>query len=329
MPDEHLWTNIGGGLLGNHQISDKMLEVAVGECKVVQHTFDHGFGFKKNAGETVTMYHVNHLPDSQDASLQEEGEIPMRMLSFGKRSLTLTEHGEGLLFSEKLENLSKFKINPMMKKELTKNLAETMDNEATHDGFLSDDVKIVFTPTSLTGGQFSVTGTPGAIATAPLTKDHIKKLSAYMRDTIHVPFYPGPKNKGGGEYYMCLSCNLNIENLLLDSSIEKWQQHLGQGDMLYKGEMCMVHRVRFVEINRANAFSNVSGVSTVMGEAVLFGDEAVARIEAATPHLRMNPNWGGRMGTRQAMAWWGIYAFGPVWNYADDGKAKMIKLQSL
>jgi N4-gp56 family major capsid protein len=327
MADAHLWTDIGAGILANHQISDQILEVALGECKVVQYTHDHGFGFKKNAGETVNLFHVNRLPDAADASLQEEGQIPMRMLSFGKRSLTLTEHGEGLQFSAKLQELSKFKPDPIMRKELASSLERSLDTEAARDGFMSSDVKICFSPTSLTGGVWSVTGAAGAVATSPFTSDHVKKISAYMRDTIHAPFYKG--SKGGGEHYVCLSCNTNIENLLLDSNVVKWQQYMREGAMLYKGEMCEVNKIKFVEINRAMAFANLSGTSTVFGEAVIFGDEAVARIEAVTPHLRLNPNFGGRFATMMAMAWWGIYAFGPVWDSASDGKAKMVKLISL
>jgi hypothetical protein len=317
---------MGGGVLGNHQISDKLLDVAVGECKVLPYTQDHGFGFKKNAGETVNLFHVNRLPDAADTTLQEEGQIPMRMLSFGKRALTLTEHGEGLQFSAKLEELHKFKPSAVMQKELAASLERALDTEAARDGFMSTDVKLCFTPTSATGGVWNVSGTPTSVAVAPLTVDHCKKISAYMRDTIHVPFYRG--QKGGGEYYVGLSCNANIENLLLDTRIEKWQQYMREGGMLYKGEICETYKIKWVEINRANALANLSGTSTVLGEAVVFGDEAVARIEAVTPHLRLNPNFGGRFATISAMAWWGIYAFGPVWDSASDGKAKMVKIVS-
>jgi hypothetical protein len=327
MPDAHLWTDIGAGILANHQISDQILEVALGECKVVQYTHDHGFGFKKNAGETVNLFHVNRLPDTQNATLQEEGQIPMRMLSFGKRSLTLTEHGEGLQFSAKLQELSKFKPDPIMRKELASSLERSLDTEAARDGFMSEDVKICFSPTSLTGGVMSVTGAAGAVATSPLMAEHLKKLSAYMRDTIHAPFYKGSKSVG--EHYVMLSCNTNVENLLRDSEVIKWQQYMREGNLLYKGEMCEVAKIKVVEINRAMAFANLSGTSTVFGEFCLFGDEAVARIEAVTPHLRLNPNFGGRFATMMAMAWWGIYAFGPVWDSASDGKAKMIKGISL
>ena len=327
MADAHLWSDIGAGILANHQISDQILEVALGECKIVQYTHDHGFGFKKNAGETVNLFHVNRLPDAANASLEEEGQIPMRMLSFGSRALTLTEHGEGLTFSAKLQELNKFKPDPIMRKELASSLERSLDTEAARHGFLSADVKIVFTPTSQTGGVFSVTGAAGAIGVAAMTADHAKLISAYMRDTIHTPFYKG--SKGAGEHYVALSCNKNIEQLLLDSRVEKWQQHMREGGFLYKGEMCETYKIKWVEINRSMAFSNLSGVSTVLGEACIFGDEAVARIEAVTPHLRLNPNYGGRMGTMQAMAWWGIYAFGPVWDSASDGKAKMVKILSL
>jgi hypothetical protein len=214
-----------------------------------------------------------------------------------------------------------------MRKELAASLERALDTEAARDGFMSTDVKVCFTPTTMTGGVLSVTGVAGAVAVAPLTADHAKKVSAYMRDTIHVPFYKG--SKGSGEHYVALSCNTNIENLLLDSRVEKWQQHMREGGMLYKGEMCETYKIKWVEINRANAFSNLSGTSTIFGEAVVFGDEAVARIEAVTPHLRLNPNFGGRFATMMAMAWWGIYAFGPVWDSSSDGKAKMVKLISL
>jgi hypothetical protein len=242
----------------------------------------------------------------------------MRMLSFGKRSLTLTEHGEGLQFSAKLQELSKFKPDPIMRKELSSSLERSLDTEAARDGFMSTDVKICYSPTSLTGGVWSVTGAAGAVATSPLQGAHVKKISAYMRDTIHAPFYKG--SKGAGEHYVCL---------LLDSEVRQWQQFMQAGGMLYKGEMCEVAKIKFVEINRAMALANLSGTSTVLGEAVVFGDEAVARIEAVTPHLRLNPNFGGRFATMMAMAWWGIYAFGPVWDSASDGKAKMVKIISL
>ena len=335
MPDEHLWTDLGGGLMGNHQISDELLWASTGETRLVPFTKDYGFGFKKNAGDTVTMYHVLPVPDTQDATLQEEGEVPVRMLSFGKRSLTLTEHGTALTFTHKLELLFKFKPDAIFREALTKHLAETMDNESAALGFLSSDVKIVATPTSLTGLTFGTAGAPVATAAAPMTKDHIKKISSYMWDTIHVPFYTRPgKGKGignqeGNDHYVCLSAGGNIENLLLDPEVARWQQAMGKGDMLYKNEQCNLHNIRFVRINRQNAFADEIDAGGLISDAIFFGDQGIARIEAETPTLRMNPNWGGKGGLIHAMLWYGVYTFGPVWNYSDDGLAKMVRWGSL
>lgn len=336
MADEHLWTDLGGGLMGNHQISDELKWASTGLCQVVKFTKDHGFGFKKNAGDTVTMYHVLPIPDLQDASLQEEGEVPVRMLGFGKRPLTLTEHGTALTFTHKLELLFKFKPDAIFREALTKHLAETMDNEASALGFLNSDAKIVATPTSLNGLSFGTAGAAPAIAAAPMTRDHVKKISAYMWDTIHVPFYDkSTKNKdigtqgAGSDHYVCLSAGGNIENLLLDPDIARWQQHMQAGGMLYHNEQCNLHNIRFVRINRQNAFGDEIGTSEIISDACFFGAEAVARIMAEDPTLRMNPNWGGKGGLIHAMLWYGVYTFGPVWNYADDGLAKMVRWGSL
>ena len=62
---------------------------------------------------------------------------------------------------------------------------------------------------------------------------------------------------------------------------------------------------------------------------MFFGAEAVAFIEAETPTLRMQPNYGAKGGLLHAMFWYGVYAYAPIWNYSDDGLAKMIRWGSL
>lgn len=337
MPDEHYWQDIGGGLLGHHQISEEVLGASFGQCRIAGFAKPVPGGFKKNAGETVTVYHTLPIPDDEDASLQEEGEIPFGMLAFGKRDFTVTEHGKALGFTHKLELLTKFKMDSIFKDRLAQHQAETMDNEASRDGFLSSDVKIVATPTSLTGLIFGTAGLPVAAAAAPMTKDHIKKISAYMWDTIHVPFFNQKGNKAIGnegeggrqDTYICLSAGGNIENLLLDPDVASWQKAMQKGEMLYHNEQCNLHNVRFVRINRQHAFADEIDANGLIGDAVFFGAEAVAFVEAETPTLRMQPNYGAKGGLLHAMFWYGVYAYAPIWNYSDDGLAKMVRWGSL
>jgi len=61
----------------------------------------------------------------------------------------------------------------------------------------------------------------------------------------------------------------------------------------------------------------------------VFGDEAVARLEAQAPHLRLDNNYQSDFGRAKAVAWYGILGFGSVWDSPDAGKAKIIQINSL
>lgn len=337
MADETFWTDIGGGLMGNHQISSEVLRASSGECRVAAFAKPVPGGFKKNAGETVTIYHTLPIPDTVDASLEEEGEIPVRMLAFGKRAMTVTEHGAAIKFTHKAETLFKFQLNSIFKDELSNHLAETMDNEAAALAFLNSDVKLVATPTSLTGLTIGTAGAPVATAASPMTKDHVKKISAYMWDSIHVPFYTrsgrkrtiGNQGEGGSDHYVCLSAGGNIEELLLDPTIERWQQATRSGGMLYRNEQCDLFNIKFVRINRQHAFADEIDDDGLISDAVFFGADFAALVEAETPSLRLQPNYGAKGGLIHAMFWYGIYTYSPIWNYSDDGLAKGIRWGSL
>jgi N4-gp56 family major capsid protein len=320
---EMTWTEIKGtGILANHQLSKKLLEKVLGATVVLPFTRDYGIGVKRNAGEIVNIMRVEPLPQTGNARLEEESGFPISKLAWANRALTLRAYGKGVEYSDLMEHLSAFKPSDVVQRELKKQMEGELDTEAAVAFMDPTAALIVYSPTSLTGGTLSVNGTPGATATAGLTYDHCRYISAYMRDTIHVPYFEG-------DHFIGLSSNKNIESLLDDGNIQEWHKYLQKGDYLYKGEMGMVARIRWVEVNRSQAFSNTAGASTTLGEGVVFGDEAVARLEVLTPHLRLDPNFQSRFGTRQAAAWYGILAMGSVHNVADDGWAKIMRLDSL
>ena len=110
-----------------------------------------------------------------------------------------------------------------------------------------------------------------------------------------------------------------------------WQSvalYLRQGDLFYRGEVGMTENIRWVECHREGAVSNTAGTSTVLGNAFVFGDEAVARVEAEAPHLRADPNYQSDFGRVHAAAWYGKLQFGSFWTTATDGQAKIIRITS-
>jgi N4-gp56 family major capsid protein len=323
MPETFNWTEDAHavGVYYNHQLSRKLLEVTLPECLVNQFVHDHGIGFRRNAGETVNIMHVTELPDQASFSLGEDDQFPIHKPAFGNRPLTLKEYGAGVQSTELMRILSVFNPDDILQKRLRRQMENALDTMAAQAFKDPLAVLITFAPTSRTGGVWETSGTPVTLATSALTLDHCKKISAYMRDIIHVPFY-------ADQTYTGISSNTNIESLLDDPRAERWQQYGGKMDFMYRGEMCLTYKIRWIETNRQQAFANLAGTSTVLGESVVFGDEAVARIEALAPHLRLSSNYQGRFGTKQACAWYAILAYGSVWSNANDGMAKIIRIAS-
>lgn len=316
------WTfDVAVGVYKNHELSNKLLELSLGKCKVLPFTSDHGIGFGKHRGETVNLMHVKELPDPTSAALEEDTRIPIDKLEFGNRTFTVVEYGRGAEYTNLHEQLGKFNPRNILQKALSRQMERAMDTTAARAFNDSTAVKIVFVPTSLTGGTFYTTGTAGALASVGLAFDHCTLLTDYLADTIHVPPYEG-------EDYVGLSCNKNLRSLKQDRLWQWVHMYLQKGDFYFAGEMGKTERIRWVEINRSAAFANTVGSSSTLGEGVVFGDEAVARLEVETPQLYADPNYQSDFGRTKAVAWRGLLAFGSVWNTANDGEAKIIRLGS-
>ena len=85
----------------------------------------------------------------------------------------------------------------------------------------------------------------------------------------------------------------------------------------------MVEQIRFIEVNNTSALSNSKGTSANVGEALIFGDDGVALAEVETPELRAAIP--GNFGRYQAVAWYGVLAYGLIWNAtATAGEARVI-----
>ena len=319
------WTEDGHtvGVHYNHQLSRKLLEIAVPNCIVDQFVHDHGIGFKKQAGESVNVMGMTELPDANTDGLGEDDQFRIDKPAFTNYPITLKAYGSGVEWSELMDILSVWgPMENQLQKKLRKQMENTLDTLAANAFKDPNYGKIVFIPTSRTGGVWGVAGLATALATSPMTLDHCKKVSEYMEDIIHVPFY-------SGQEYAAVSSNTNISSLLDDPKIEKWQQYGNKMEFMYHGEMCLTYSIRWTKTTRPGAFSKTVGNCSVLGETVIFGDEAVARIEALAPHLRLSSNYKGRFATKQAAIWYAVMRDQILWPSADDGKAKIVRLGSL
>jgi hypothetical protein len=174
-------------------------------------------------------------------------------------------------------------------------------------------------PTSLSGITWDTDGTPSTAATVNLNGDHCAVIRDYMRMNLHVPFY----KKG---YYMGIGSTKACRGIKNDPNFQDWSKYMKAGDVYYNSEIGMVEQIKWIESNYDSSLSNTKGTGSVLGEAVIFGDDGVAMIEAETPELRVPiPADSGRF---KAVTWVGEIAFGLVWDTANDGEAKVIRVTS-
>lgn len=307
------------GVYKNHQLSGELLRIAAREFKFVPFTQkERAFG--KGKGESITLIYYKALTQPTSAQLEEETRIPIDQLTTGKQTITIKEWGRGVEYTDLAKQLSAYDPNEAAQQALLDQMKEAMDNAAAGE-FTGTDAKVIYIPTSLTGGTWDTDGTPSTAATVNITKHHIAAIRDYMIKDLHVPFYDG-------EHFISLASTKALRGLRDDKVIEAWNLYLRKGDHLYRGEIGQVESVRFIEVTNENALSNSVGTGNVLGEAVVFGKDAVARIEVEFPHLRAQPNYSADFGRRHAVAWYGTVAFGVKFPTANDREARIVRIAS-
>ncbi len=263
--NQFTWSEDVTGVLKNHFISKTLLEQAIAEMVCFQLTTPVP-SFGKKAGETVNIYHRKKLTAPTSAELNEDTRIPLDLLELGSRSITVKEIGRGLVITQLAQWLSQFDLQSEAYKALKTQMQEVLDNMAAA-AFRSSDVKIKFTPTSTTGGVFATAGVPTATATTNLTKFHMRMIRNYMTSTMVVPPFKG-------QDYMALLSTQALDGIYDD--MEKIALFLNDEDVIYNYEVGRLYGFRIIEVARVEAFPAQAGSAAGVGEAVFFGDEAVA-----------------------------------------------------
>ena len=304
------------GTYKSHTMSSKLRFAAVAAAKFLPHVRpEQGFG--KGKGEDVTITRIRAIAEPTNGRISEVQKIPLNAMTINTTSIKVTEWGSGVQYGNLWAALSKFDMKNAVQKTLRDQKMLTMDT-AVAASFKTAKIKAI--PTSLSAITFDTDGTPSTQALANLTFEHMGVIRDYMQDTIHCPFYRE-------DHYVGLLSTKAARGIKNDPNFQKMREYLNPGDLIYKSEIGMVENIRIAEINHTNALSKSKGLGSVLGEAVIFGDDAVAMAEAETPELRMA--LPAEFGRAQSIAWYGVLEFGVVWDTANDGEARIIHITSL
>lgn len=286
-----------GGYLYSPKLSKQMREQAA-PLFVFRNFVDLSEkGLGANAGDRVPFAKRLRI-DSRGGTLVETATMPKNTIKFVTDSVLVTEYGNGVNYTGKLEALAEFNMKDQYQKGLVEDQKDTIDN-AIATQFQSAKYKAVCTNTATT--IFTTNGTATITATANLSDKNVRDVVDYLM-IAQVPKFKG------GDYYIGI---LSVKSMRGVYDYLQAVAQYAEPEYRFKNEVGQYYSARHVAEN--NILSNTKNTS--YGEGLYFGDEAVVEAVAKAEELRYEEVDVGRSKT---LAWYAILGFKKMWDLAND-----------
>lgn len=309
-------TDIEDGVLKNHALSGKIREAAIAQTKVMQFVqTEPNYGAHK--GDAVTITRIRNIAEPTSAKLSELDRIPIDTFAQSSVTITVSEYGRGVEYTHKAQLLAHYEVEDKIQRKLRQQLSLVLDTAAAA---AFKTAKVIYIPTTLAGGVWDTDGTPSTQMAVNLNVNHVKVIRDYMADTLHIPGYDG------ADRYISLVSVKAARGIKNDPEFQAWRQQLDPSGAWYKGMIGTIENIDFVEVNHTGALSGQVGAGSAFGEALFFGEDGVAMAVAEDPELRAAIP--GQFGRERAVAWYGVLEFGCIWDTANDGEARIIRVAS-
>ena len=282
-------------------------------------------GYGKQAGDTFDIYRVPYSPPTDDSEFGELERIPQLTVAPTRRSLTIKNRGRAIPYTGQLENLAEVDVESNVFMKFLKNHQAASLDIAAASAFKTSDV--IYIPTSASAGTWDVDGTPSTTATSNITTFHLKEIVDGMKVGLFgantarpVPFFSGSE-------YMVIG-SVQFMRGLKDDPDWIYAATYANEKGLYSGEIGSMpyYNLRFVESNFLTALEHNAGASTVLGEAVIFGADAVREIVVVPEEIREKAP--ENYGLDKGVAWYSLLGFGRVWDYSTDSEEHIVRITS-
>lgn len=308
--------DIPAGVMRNRALSKELRFASIAGTKFLQFVRpEPGMGRKQ--GDTITIGRVRNITEPTSAIIGRNQKIPIDTLATATTTITVSKYGRGVEYDEETELLSAFDPDDFVQKSLIKAMKLTLDTVSA-TAFKAAQVR--FAPQGSTSGTFTTdAGTTSAVATSNVNVFHVKQIRDYLAATTHVEPYEG-------DDWISLASTKALRGVKDDPEFVDWRRYINPDMAFYRGEVGMIEHIRMVEVTHSNALSGTKGTGSVLGEMIVFGEDAVAMVEVLTPELRAAIP--GNFGLQRAVAWYGLLAFGEVWPTANDGESRIIYVTS-
>ena len=309
-------TNSLGGFFTNNTLSQQLRYKAQSMQKFRQFV-DMEAAAGTNRGNKVFFDKISNI-STAGGTLTETDTIPKRNYTILQGTLTMTEYGNSIPFTQKVKTLADIQVPETIRTVLTNDMKVVLDSAAATQ-FMTNDYIATITNTATT--TFGTSGTANATAGANMSDKNVRDIIDQMKKG----FVPTRSNDG---LYVCVASTNSIRGLY---DFFEAKAQLTTMDPLYIGEVGRYYGCRFVE--ETNFLSNIDGSNGLYGEACFFGADAVREGVAIPEEIRVGiPTDFGR---DQAIAWYALLGFQQVWSQSGvlagqaDGQTRIITVNSL
>ena len=302
-------TNSLGGFLTNNTLSKQLRYRAQTMQRFRQFTDMESYAGSKR-GNKVFFDKISNISVAGGA-LVETSTIPKTNFTITQGTLTITEYGNSIPFTEKLDRLADTDVKESVRTVLMNDMRKVLDSAAAAQ-FMTNDYVATITNTATT--TFGSAGLALATAGANMSDKNVRDIVDRMK-TLNIP-------TRDNDEYVCIASTNSIRGLY-DFFEAKAQNTVMTP--LYRGEVGSYYKTRFIE--ETNYLSNATGSNGLYGEACFFGADAVREGVALPEEIRVAiPSDYGR---DQGIAWYALLGFQQVWDFSSDGETRIITVKSL
>lgn len=263
----------------------------------------------KKKGHLFT-WNVYHKVATQGTTVAESTTIPETNFTITQGTMTITEYGNSVPFTEKLDNLSAHPVKEIIRHVLKEDAAKAFDI-AAHAQFAATPLRFVAT-TATDAGTLYTNGTATGTNAVALGKNHIKLIVDAMKE-LDIPGY-------ASDDYYCIAHPSTLRQTRND--IEALAAYTDKGfQNIMNGEIGRYEGVRFIEQTNI-AKGTFAGAKS--NWAYFFGGDTVAEGIAVPEEIRGKiPTDFGRS---QGIAWYYCGGFALVHSAATQ--ARVVKWDS-
>lgn len=316
MANGQLWgVNSLGGYMYSRQLSD-ILRMAVQPLTKFRQFCDVRDASQqgKKKGDIFTWDVFSDVA-TPGGVLAETNTMAETNFTITQGTLTVTECGNSVPYSDKLDNLSKFPVQTLIQKVLKNDAAKTFDRLAWGQFNLTPLRAIPTAGTDTAAVTIYTNGTVTGTNNVAFNNAHAKSIVDQMKER-NIPAYIG-------DDYYALAWPTTLRTF--KTNLEGIHQYSDTGfKLIMNGEIGRYENVRYIEqtnIVKGISTDGINGTPWVDGKSdwiYFFGNDTVA--EGVTVEEEMRGKIPSDYGRSKGVAWYYIGGFGLVQTQASNSR---------